>query len=210
MVIFATIVKNTDPVSCPEGFTQSLNAEDCEGINSSYIIHKFQMCYTHLNCAAIKPKIELVSDLEEIKNGSVVNIGLWQVLKVECISSGGYPGKVEWRKNEQLTSINITEVNMSNIGEVFKQTTNPAVSKEIGQVYAYKYSDTKVELGTGMYGLFHAAVGISEIANGTYECFAENNNASSWIKVHINVTGRNIIYYLNTLSFEFIVCLFRL
>ena len=58
-----------------------------------------------------------------------------------------------------------------------------------GQLYAYRYSDTYVVLGTRSAitedGAIQTAVGISEVADGTYHCRAENANATNEASVTI-------------------------
>ena len=56
------------------------------------------------------------------------------------------------------------------------------IQETLGQLYAYRYNDTYVVLGTRSAitedGAIQTAVGISEVANGAYHCSAENANAT--------------------------------
>jgi len=65
------------------------------------------------------------------------------------------------------------------------------IQETLGQLYAYRYSDTYVVLGTRSAisedGAIQTAVRMSEVANGTYHCRAENANATSETSVTIEV-----------------------
>ena len=65
-----------------------------------------------------------------------------------------------------------------------------------GQLYAYHYSNTSVVLGTRLSvtpnGSIETAVGISEVADGTYRCIARNF-ANGTSESEINITARNNI-----------------
>ena len=70
-------------------------------------------------------------------------------------------------------------------------------NEQVGQLYAYRINDSAVVLGTRRASTFGASIGIGSIANGTYRCLAENDNAISQNIVNINVTSKLhcLIYY---------------
>ena len=61
-----------------------------------------------------------------------------------------------------------------------------------GQLYAYRYDDTRLALGTRRQDVFGAAIGIEVIANGSYQCFASNGNANAAAMLDINVKGTDL------------------
>ena len=72
----------------------------------------------------------------------------------------------------------------------------PAVPNEqVGQLYAYRINDSAVVLGTRRASTFGASIGIGSVANGTYRCLAENDNAKSESSVTISVLSKFTFCY---------------
>ena len=73
------------------------------------------------------------------------------------------------------------------------------ITEEIGQLYAYYYSETSVVLGTrsATNGTIQMAVGLSAVANGVYVCIVDNFiNATSRIDVDIQAIRSEQPVYL--------------
>ena len=62
-------------------------------------------------------------------------------------------------------------------------------NEQVGQLYAYRINDSAVVLGTRRASTFGASIGIGSVANGTYRCRAQNDNANSESVININVTS---------------------
>ena len=150
--------------------------------------------------AAIKPVIKFTSShLEEILN-DVIQIGSGQELDILCTSSGQFPGRAVWRKVNQGSLVAVKEINATDT-KLFNFTSftfssdlneyelNLLQDEQLGQVYAYRINDTRVVLGTIRADVFGAAIGIGEIASGTYQCFAENANTNSSRNFTLTVKG---------------------
>lgn len=85
---------------------------------------------------------------------------------------------------------------------------NVLENEKAGQLYAYRYSNTTVILGTRDASILGANAGIGSIAEGRYRCRAENfRNASDERELDIYVSGRktcggnnhidDLAYFLN-------------
>ncbi len=59
-----------------------------------------------------------------------------------------------------------------------------------GQMYSYRYNDTRVVLGTRKRDSLGAAVGIGTVAIGQYKCFAMNERQNKDILLQINVLSK--------------------
>lgn len=49
--------------------------------------------------------------------------------------------------------------------------------EQVGQLYAYRINSSAVVLGTRRASTFGASIGIESVADGIYQCLAENTNA---------------------------------
>lgn len=92
-----------------------------------------------------------------------------------------------------VPEIDVTEGPLFNSTTSFKNVQednlNVLKGETPGQVYAYRYNDTRVVLGTRRLDVFGAAVGIKVIANGSYQCFASNANETEISALDIIVIG---------------------
>lgn len=136
----------------------------------------------------------------------LIQIGSGQELSVECTSSGLFPGRAVWRKLTNDT-VNVTEINATKYFNAIADLDINTSQNELGSLFAYRYNNTKVVLGTRKTDTFGAAVGIREISQGDYECYADNNNANDSKILHLNVIGKVPImawymysYYFDVLS----------
>ncbi len=110
-----------------------------------------------------------------------IEIGSGQELNVECTTSPLFSGKLVWKKEEGGHLTDITEINFQD--STFNFTTFNYSSdfdyqllrnEQLGQLFVYRYSNTRVVLGTRKAEVFGAAIGIAMGATGTYQCYAEN------------------------------------
>lgn len=62
--------------------------------------------------------------------------------------------------------------------------------ERVGQLYAYRINSSAVVLGTRKAGTFGASVGIGSVAEGQYQCLAENVNAKSNVRITISVLSK--------------------
>ena len=63
-------------------------------------------------------------------------------------------------------------------------------NEQVGQLYAYRINDSAVVLGTREASTFGASIGIESVADGTYQCRAENANANSDSRITISVPSK--------------------
>ena len=69
---------------------------------------------------------------------------------------------------------------------------NVLENERAGQMYAYRYNDTTVVLGTRKRDFLGAEVGIDTVANGTYRCTATNVNGEMSQDINITVQGLSL------------------
>ena len=62
--------------------------------------------------------------------------------------------------------------------------------EQVGQLYAYRINTSAVVLGTRKAGTFGASIGIGSVAQGQYQCLAENVNAKSDVGITISVLSK--------------------
>ena len=70
-----------------------------------------------------------------------------------------------------------------------------------GQLYAYRISDFEVILRTRDDDTLGAAVGIGEVASGTYICEARNANRNVAVNFTVQVTSKLFVLNLNLFTF---------
>ena len=63
--------------------------------------------------------------------------------------------------------------------------------EQVGQLYAYRINDSAVILGTRRANSLGASIGIGSIAQGIYQCLAENANAKSEKEINISVLSKS-------------------
>ena len=97
------------------------------------------------------------------------------------IGSGFGPGAGAGADDSNADNI-LTPIN----DDMFSVVTN----EQVGQLYAYRINDSAVVLGTRRASTFGVSIGIGSVANGTYRCFAENDNANDQRIISINVTSK--------------------
>ena len=61
--------------------------------------------------------------------------------------------------------------------------------EESGQLYVYRVNSSVAYLGTRREDELGVAIGIGQIADGMYQCFAENINETAVITITVDVTG---------------------
>lgn len=154
---------------------------------------------------AIKPMITFTYTRPTGSSNNVIRVGSGQEIDVECASSGPFPGRVKWRKMAgNGTYKDVTEIDSNDklnfTSYKFSLALDEILSKEkLGQVYAYRLNNSRVILGTRRTDIFGAAIGVREISNGSYQCFAENNDTSNSRVLHLIVIrkyNKNIIVSL--------------
>ena len=62
--------------------------------------------------------------------------------------------------------------------------------EEAGQMYAYRYNDTHVVLGSRKGEIFGAAVGTGSISDGQYKCVANSQYAEAELSLRLNVSSK--------------------
>ncbi len=63
----------------------------------------------------------------------------------------------------------------------------PVTGEAVGQLYSYRLNDSAVYLGTRRRIEFGASIGIGNIADGLYTCFAKNENENNTLEISITV-----------------------
>ena len=129
----------------------------------------------------------------------MIEVGPGQEVAVECVSSGPFPGYAVWRKIiDKDIRVNVTEIDVTDMNFNFSTFTLPEQLCELlkdevlGGVYSYRTNATRVVLGTRNTDVFGAPIGIQIAANGTYECFAENNQTNNTKQLHLKVLGNHL------------------
>lgn len=169
----------------------------------------FNVLYIYHVIVAIEPVITFTSSRLLEPQTDEIRIGSGQELNILCTSSGQFPGRAVWRKRNEgrsdlVEEINATDTKLFNFtsytfsSDLNEYELNLLKDEQLGQVYAYRINDTRVVLGTRRADVFGAAIGIGEIANGTYECFGENSNTNTTKLLHLNVIGNLPLYYICT------------
>ena len=86
------------------------------------------------------------------------------------------------------------------------------IQETLGQLYVYRYSSTYVVLGTRSAitedGAVQTALGISEVADGTYHCIAENAITTSISSVVIQAArgGYDALAHTHVLLYSVLLC----
>jgi len=158
----------------------------------------------HISATEIRPIVTFTSSLPNDPVSDVIEVGARQEVAVECVSSGPFPGYAMWKKKvmDQDVRYNVTEIDLTdtNFTSLFTLPAHLCENEVLGDVYAYRYNATRVVLGTRSTDVFGASIGISIVANGTYECYAKNDETSSGRLLHLKVLGN---YSINFLLCEF-------
>lgn len=96
-------------------------------------------------------------------------------------------------ENENVPEIDATVETMSSNSFSHENLTedqrNAIRNENAGQLYAYRYSNTTVVLGTRNATLLGAKIGISSHGEGRYRCIAENLHATTESELTIIVSS---------------------
>ena len=84
----------------------------------------------------------------------------------------------------------------SNAGSMLTPMFTVVPNEQVGQLYAYRINDSAVVLGTRRASTFGVSIGIGSVANGAYQCLAENDNARSQNIITISVKSKFIASYV--------------
>ena len=69
-------------------------------------------------------------------------------------------------------------------------------NEQVGQLYAYRINDSAVVLGTRRASTFGASIGIGSVANGTYWCLAQNDNANSQSIITVSTKSKLFTFHV--------------
>lgn len=101
--------------------------------------------------------------------------------------SGVDPGVDGTDTNNKLTPISMSMEEFSVVP-----------GEQVGQLYAYRINNSAVVLGTRKAGTFGASIGIGSVAQGRYQCHAENVNANSNVEITIFVPQSKLKTFCDT------------